>query len=253
MDLVEQTRELIEKSDSILVVTGAGISTGAGIPDFRSEGGVYDIVRKKFNLNEPTDIFNIQYFVNNPSLFYEFAPYLIKDYKPTIAHKYIAELEKDHKVIVLTQNIDGLHMKAGSTNVIHAHGTMNEAYCLNCGNRESNPPYNGSVLTCEICGGLMKPTVVFFNESLPKGFYEFYEDWRSYNFDLLIVIGTGLDVYPVSGLVHEINSFIKDTVYVTKHSDAYLQTTIKVTEDIQKFFKKLMKPKKNGFLPFINF
>ncbi len=253
MDLVEQTKELIDKSSSILVVTGAGISTGAGIPDFRSEGGLYDMVRKKFNLEDPTQIFDIGYFINNPSLFYEIAHYLTKDFKPTTAHKYIADLEKDHSVTVLTQNIDGLHIKAGSKNVIPAHGTMNEAYCLNCGHKEKNPPYNGYVLTCEICGGLMKPTVVFFRESLPRSFFEFYENWRDYNFDLLLVVGTGLEVYPVAGLVYEVNKYINDTIYVTKNSKSYLNATIRVTEDIQKFFKKLIKPKKNGFLPFINF
>lgn len=243
MELIEQTKRLIDAAQNILVATGAGISTGAGIPDFSSEDGLYEAVKKKFNLSNPRLVFDINYFVNNPAMFYEFAPELANEYSPTIAHKYIAELEKNHKVVVLTQNIDGLHRKAGSTTVIDAHGTIAEAYCLQCGYQDKNPSYNGEVLYCEQCGGLMKPSVVFYSEQLPASFYKFYENWKEYNFDLMLVIGTGLEVYPVAGLVHRISKEVKNTIYITKKGSNTLKPIIRVQEDIQQFFKKLKKIK----------
>jgi len=252
MDLIEQTKNLIDNSKSILVVTGAGISTGAGIPDFRSENGLYEIVRKRFNIEDPTLIFDVSYFVHNPSMFYQVAPALSKEYEPTIAHKYIASLEENHNVVVLTQNIDGLHEKAGSTNVICAHGTMSEAYCLTCGHKEYNPPYDGRILFCELCGGLMKPSVVFFSESLPETFYNFSYNWKNYNFDLMIVIGTGLEVYPVAGLVLNMSRVI-NTIYITKVGNPLLITKLNIMEDIQKFFKKLARSNNNPFKRFSEF
>lgn len=246
MGLIDDVKKIIDSSERILIVTGAGISTGANIPDFRSKGGLYEMVGEKFGLADPTMIFDINYFLSNPSIFYEFAPTLVKDYQPTAAHKYIAELEKDHKVTVLTQNIDGLHIKAGSGNVITAHGTMAKTRCLTCGNVEDHPNYNGNVITCEMCGGLMKPDVVFFNEQLPNSFYDFYDNWGDYNFDLMIVVGTGLNVYPVAGLVFKINRYVKNTIYITKVGNERLNS-IRITEDIQKVFKKLSKKGLLGF------
>jgi NAD-dependent deacetylase len=239
MDYINETKNLIEKAKNILVVSGAGISTAAGIPDFRSSGGLYEMVSKKYNLQDPTIVFDIDYFMKDPSLFYKLSPNLQKDYEPTIAHKYIAQLEKDHEVTILTQNIDGLHQKAGSTNVIAAHGSMTRVRCLSCGHIEEEPVYTGDVLTCELCGGLMKPDVVFFGEGLPQQFHHFYENWRNYKFDLLFIVGTGLQVYPVAGLVQNISQFIKDTIYITKEGNPMVNSTVRVTEDIEKFFKKL--------------
>ncbi len=239
MDYINQTKHLIDEAKNILVVTGAGISTAAGIPDFRSENGLYELVSKRFNLKDPTLIFDIHYFMKNPSLFYKLSPSLLKEFKPTIAHKYIAELENNHNVTVLTQNIDGLHKKAGSTNVIAAHGSMSGAHCLSCGYKEENPNYNGEVLTCEMCGGLIKPDVVFFGEGLPDTFHNFVESWKNFDFDLLLIVGAGLQVYPVAGFVQNISRYINNTIYITREGNPMVNATLRIEEDIEKFFKKL--------------
>ena len=199
----ETLKQIINESHNIVVFTGAGISVPSGIPDFRSADGIYN-QKTKFKAS-PEDIISHSFFVNNTEDFYSF----YKDKmcypkaEPNAAHKYFADLEKKGKnVIVVTQNIDGLHQKAGSSIVYELHGTIHQNFCQRCGrmfgldyvmNAEGVPH-------CDKCGGIVKPNVVLYEEGLDEDTIS-----RSINAimtcDLLIIIGTSLRVYPAAGFV----------------------------------------------------
>jgi NAD-dependent deacetylase len=181
------------------VLTGAGISTPSGIPDFRSPTGIYS----KY---DPEELFGLDNFLKNPSYFYTFAlEYLftMKNAKPNSVHLMLKKLE-DIGLIkgIVTQNIDMLHEKAGSKNVANAHGSMKTGHCLNCWKEyslnemeERALKSNDKVARCD-CGGLIKPDIVFFGEPLPekdvKLAYEMLESST-----LVVAMGTTLAIYPV--------------------------------------------------------
>jgi NAD-dependent deacetylase len=198
--------DLIMKSNYIVALTGAGISTKAGIPDFRGPNGIYS--RKDI----PSDkIFDYNYFHEDPTLFYSYIYELLELFqkaKPTKGHRWLKKLQDLGKLkTVVTQNIDGLHLQAGNNQVIEIHGNFNKFYCMQC-NHEVNvkdEEYSiimdkvkaKSVPYCEKCGGTYKPNVVFFGEyvrDLEKALTEVQKA------DLLITIGTSLTVYPAAML-----------------------------------------------------
>ncbi|KAJ8907255.1 hypothetical protein NDN08_003736 [Rhodosorus marinus] len=200
---------------SVVVVTGAGISTAAGVPDFRSDDGIYKRL-EKLNLPEPESVFDISYFRNDPVPFYSLAQELSAfNYKPTFAHRLIKLLDDKGLLRRLyTQNIDGLDAATGlsSDRIIEAHGSFSTASCIDCGGsateqakeaiRQASVPY------CTECEGLVKPDIVFFGESLPDKFYgNLTRDMESA--DLCLVIGTSLKVMPVASL--------PDTMAHSKH------------------------------------
>jgi len=234
---VHRFLELWSKARNVLVITGAGISTGAGIPDFRSSGGLYDQVSERYQLADPSLIFDIHYFDRNPALFYDMAPLLLGNYEPTAAHRFLARAQEDRGVFILTQNIDGLHQAAGSRQVLPAHGDMGELYCRNCPHREAVRAFDGSIPHCPSCGDILKPSVVFFGENLPLSYYDFSRDWRDHGFDLLLVIGTGLEVYPVAGLAQEVSREIANTVVLTRGGAREIQAELRYEGDIQEFFQ----------------
>jgi len=173
--------------------TGAGISTESGIPDFRSENGIYSKYGK--------EVFDINYFYNNPKKFYEFAKEAflpMYNASPNSAHRLLAMLEeKGYLLGVITQNIDNLHFKAGSKYVAELHGNATKFYCTKCKKRYSIKKVLESHY-CS-CGSLIRPDIVFFGENLPD------EDWEmSLNFiekaEAMIVIGSSLVVYPAAYL-----------------------------------------------------
>ena len=132
-DKISELKKIIDDSDSICVFTGAGISCPSGIPDFRSADGIYN--QKTGSMYSPEQIISHTVFVREPELFFEFykSKMLYPDAKPNDAHIYFAELEKrGKKVSVITQNIDGLHQAAGSTDVVELHGSVHRNYCMNC-------------------------------------------------------------------------------------------------------------------------
>ena len=196
-------KQIIKESNNIVVFTGAGISVPSGIPDFRSADGIYN-QKTKFKAS-PEDIISHSFFVNNTEDFYSF----YKDKmcypkaEPNAAHKYFADLEKKGKnVIVVTQNIDGLHQKAGSSIVYELHGTIHQNFCQRCG-RMFGLDYvinAKGVPHCDKCGGIVKPNVVLYEEGLDEDTIS-----RSINAimtcDLLIIIGTSLRVYPAAGFI----------------------------------------------------
>lgn len=202
-DLKEKIRALADKMISarrISFLTGAGISTDSGIPDFRSSTGIYQTTSE--------ELFSIDSFRENPNVFYRaFASFysVIASAKPNSGHLAIAELERrcGKKVDVVTQNIDALHSVAGSSSVAEIHGTLRTASCLDCEKTYESDYFaadmrEGRVPCCE-CGGVLKPDVTFFGEELPaRAFIKAQQAmWET---KLLIVAGTSLQVYPAAGL-----------------------------------------------------
>jgi NAD-dependent deacetylase len=197
--------DLISGARSAVAITGAGISTSAGIPDFRGPNGLY--VTRRY---DPEKAFDIDWFFRDPRLFYEFSSDfigLMKDTSPTFSHRVLAALEKEGTLsAVVTQNIDALHQAAGSKKVVELHGSYRSATCAGCGKSLKELTYDwwagvmqGSpkspLALCEACGGVLKPDIVFFGEPvLAMG------DARMLvqRCDLLLVLGSSLQVMPAS-------------------------------------------------------
>lgn len=198
----EELKNLIKNANYIVIMTGAGFSVPSGIPDFRSINGLYS---KNDSLNQnPEEILSHSYFFKHPKLFYQFyrSKMLYLNALPNIAHNIVAKLEEIGKVkAVITQNIDGLHQQAGSKNVIELHGSIHRNYCLNCGKsfHLSAMTKTNDIPICE-CGGIIKPDVVLYEESLNNHAIEgaIIEIEKA---DLLLVVGTSLLVYPAAGLL----------------------------------------------------
>jgi NAD-dependent deacetylase len=226
----------IRDSKSIVALTGAGISTSAGIPDFRGPSGIYSM--KKYDTEK---IFELTYFLENPELFYDFARDFLSKLevgRPTFTHLFLAQLERAGKLeMLITQNIDGLHECAGSKNLINLHGNINKSYCLQCSKeypleQMRAKVFNEKVPFCDKCGGLIKPDIVFFGE----GVKEFSKAEASvYNSDLLLIIGTSLEVYPANLLA----DFSRGkTVFVGKTTNTLMRYfDLHVDIDIDSFFK----------------
>lgn len=198
-----QLQEWISKSDNIVFFGGAGVSTESGIPDFRSVDGLYN---QKYKFS-PEEIISHDFFYENTEEFYRFYrdKMLLLDKKPNPAHLFLAELEKAGKLkATITQNIDGLHQKAGSKNVYELHGTIHSNHCLKChkyfdaeyiSNSKSVIPY------CDECGGLIKPDVVLYGEGLDEELLMKSLKFI-YDADLFIIAGTSLVVNPAASLVY---------------------------------------------------
>ncbi|KAI8820785.1 DHS-like NAD/FAD-binding domain-containing protein [Fimicolochytrium jonesii] len=193
----------------ILVLTGAGISTSAGIPDFRSPGtGLYDNL-KRYNLPYPEAIFDIKYFRRKPEPFFTLARELYPGFfRPTICH-YFVRLLQDKDVLLrnYTQNIDTLERIAGikPDKLLEAHGSFAEAHCRGKASFSQDEVkrcvFAGEIPRCDVCDGLIKPDIVFFGESLPARFHDLIPtDFTEC--DLAIVIGTSLQVAPFSNLIN---------------------------------------------------
>lgn len=200
MDEIKRLKECIEKSERIVFFGGAGVSTESGIKDFRSEDGIYSM---KFEY-PPEYMLSHEFFVKHPDKFFDFYREMMiaKNVLPNPAHYALAELERQGKLTaVITQNIDGLHQKAGSKTVYELHGTTRKNYCYRCGKAYEIDFINGynGVPYCE-CGGIVKPDVVLYGEQLNGRTLEGAIEAVS-NADLLIVGGTSLTVYPAAGLI----------------------------------------------------
>lgn len=197
---IETLQKIIDKSDNIVFFGGAGVSTESGIPDFRSADGLYN-TRYKY---PPEQMLSHTFFTRRTEEFYEFYrdKMLYLDAKPGKAHIKLAELEKAGKLkAVITQNIDGLHQKAGSKNVLELHGSVLRNYCVKCG-KEYDVTHivnSAGIPKCE-CGGIVKPDVVLYEESLDSETMESSAEYIS-KADVLIIGGTSLAVYPAAGLI----------------------------------------------------
>jgi NAD-dependent deacetylase len=200
MDKIDELQKMIDESSRIVFFSGAGVSTESGIKDFRSKDGLYNM---KCDY-PPEEILSHTFFVEKTSEFYKFYRDKLNclNAEPNICHKYLKRLEEQGKLkTIVTQNIDGLHTKAGSTNVLELHGSIYRNYCINC-NRFYGPEivFNSKDIPhCE-CGGIIKPDVVLYEEPLNEDIIDRTIKEIS-NADLLIVAGTSLTVYPASSFI----------------------------------------------------
>ena len=193
-------QKIIDESENIVFFGGAGVSTESGIPDFRSEDGLY---HTKYSY-PPERILSYSFFIQNPEVFYTFyrEKILYLDAKPNPAHKKLAELEKLGKLkAVVTQNIDGLHQKAGSKTVYELHGSIHRNYCVECGKAYSAEFVKEvkGIPHCT-CGGIIKPDVVLYEESLDGRTIQSAVSAIA-KADTLIIGGTSLVVYPAAGFI----------------------------------------------------
>lgn len=197
-------KNYIKESNNIVFFGGAGVSTESNLPDFRSSDGLFSKkLNKKFS---PEQLVSHTFFVKYPEDFFEFYKknLIFEDALPNDAHIALAKLEKDGKLkAVVTQNIDGLHQKAGSKNVFELHGTVNSNTCPKCKTKYNLKEFlalDGNIPKCLVCGETVKPDVVLYEESLDDATVMGAIDAIS-NADLLIVGGTSLVVYPAAGLL----------------------------------------------------
>ena len=200
MSKIESLKKWIAESEHIVFFGGAGVSTESGIPDFRGVDGLY---RQKFEY-PPEHIISHSFYKEDPEYFFRFYKerMLPLGYDPNIVHKTLARWEAEGKrVTVVTQNIDGLHQKAGSTRVLELHGSIHRNYCEKCGLIYPGEFIRDSidVPTCR-CGGTVRPDIVLYEEALHGPTVDASLDAIA-EADLLIVAGTSLTVYPAAGLI----------------------------------------------------
>lgn len=230
---VDRLVDLLKLSKNTVVVTGAGISTEAGIPDFRGKNGIY----RKLGENQVMNILNIDFFRRHPEQFYEFYRkyFILAPVVPGKAHFVLADMEKAGFIrSIVTQNIDNLHQKAGSKRVIAIHGNADRFQCMD---KECRAVYDSTyasncpqtVPTCAKCGGILKPDVVLFGEQI-RSYFDAQDDIL--NARLLIVIGSSLTVYPLAGFVKEFSTFTQDLIIINKGYTAMDHAaTIKIDVD----------------------
>ena len=200
MNDLETLKQWIAESNRIVFFGGAGVSTESGIPDFRSVDGLY---RQKFEY-PPERIISHSFFMQNPDYFFRFykEKMLPLGFSPNITHQVLADWERRGKLTaVVTQNIDGLHQKAGSRQVLELHGSVLRNYCMDCGKfYDGEFVKNSTGIPKCTCGGTVKPDVVLYEEPLDSCTVEQSISAIS-QADMLIVAGTSLTVYPAAGLV----------------------------------------------------
>ena len=207
MDQIEQLIKYIDESNNIVFFGGAGVSTDSGIPDFRSTDGLYNQHDIQFDEYNPEYLLSCDCIIHKPEVFYEFYRQKldVRNIEPNITHKVLAKLEEMGKLkAVVTQNIDGLHQKAGSKTVYELHGTTQINYCTNCGT-EYDSDYifksDEKVPMCN-CGGVIRPAVTLYGEALPSK--AVLGTLKAMNeADLLIVAGTSLRVAPAAYFIGE--------------------------------------------------
>lgn len=201
-ETIQRLKEWVDHSDNIVFFGGAGVSTESGIPDFRSVDGLYH----QHYAEPPETILSHTYFERKPEEFFRFyrEKMLCLDAEPNAAHRKLAEWEAQGKLkAVITQNIDGLHQKAGSREVLELHGSVHRNYCRRCHAFYDAQWVKDSegVPHCPVCGGVVKPDVVLYEESLDEETLS-----KSVHYlrqaDMLIIGGTSLVVYPAAGLIH---------------------------------------------------
>ena len=235
---IQLFKQLVDESKNIVFFGGAGVSTESGIPDFRSKDGLYNQQYKY----PPEEILSHTFFLNNTDEFYKFykAKMNSLNYEPNITHIMLAELEKRGKLsAVITQNIDGLHQKAGSKIVYELHGSVLRNYCMNC-NKFYDAEYvfsSNGIQKCT-CGGIIKPDVVLYEEGLNQD--TLINSVKAIeNADLLIVAGTSLTVQPASGLINYFRG--KNLVLINRDATPYdYKASLVINESLGKVFGEIL-------------
>ncbi len=235
----KQLKKWIDESDNIVFFGGAGVSTESGIPDFRSENGIFQAINE-YGVR-PEVILSHTFFMQNPEVFFKYykKTLLYPDAKPNDCHKALAKLEEMGKLkAVITQNIDDLHQRAGSKNVLELHGTLYKNYCMKCG-KTFDLDYvtaDEGITRCDACGGIVRPDVVLYEEGLDQETIYQSVDFIS-KADLLIVGGTSLNVYPAAGLLNYYRG--NKLVLVNKSATSYdNKAALVIAENIGEVFRK---------------
>lgn len=245
MEEIQKLKELIDSSENIVFFGGAGVSTESGIPDFRSKDGLYNQHDVRFDKYQPEYLLSHSCLVYEPKVYYEFHRQKMdtRNIEPNNAHKYLAALEKTGKLKgIVTQNIDGLHQKAGSRVVYEIHGSALRNYCMSCGKEypedyifESEEP----IPKCS-CGGIIRPDITLYEEGLPEDQVSGAIGALS-KADMLIIGGTSLSVYPAASFI---NYFRGKSLVVINESDIAVrgaENTLIIREKIGKVFTELAK------------
>lgn len=219
---IAELQTIYDNSQNIVFFGGAGVSTESGIPDFRSQDGLYSQEWKY----PPETIISRSFFNANPTEFYRFyqKKLIVKNVQPNIAHIQLAKMEQTCKLkAIVTQNIDGLHQKAGSKNVFELHGSTLRNFCMDCGASysaefiEQSENFPDKLPHCKKCGGLVKPDVVLYEEGLDQNIINGAIN-AIQNADTLIIGGTSLVVYPAASLIDYFNG--KNIVLINKSQTA---------------------------------
>lgn len=220
MSKINQLQEIIDDSSNMVFFGGAGVSTESGIPDFRSESGIFKSLEKYGDT--PENLVSHTYYMDHTEEFFNYyrENLIFADAKPNPAHIALANLEKAGKLkAVITQNIDGLHQKAGSKEVLELHGSIHRNYCQIC-HKEYGLNHileSDGIPRCE-CGGIVKPDVVLYEEPLNNAVLSFSIDYIQ-QADTLIIGGTSLVVYPAAGLINYFNG--DNLVLINKSETPY--------------------------------
>lgn len=239
-DKINILHNMIEKSNNIVALTGAGISVPSGIPDFRSANGLY--TTSKGYSYSAEELLSHTCFVNDTEEFYEFYKnnMIYKNATFNKAHLYLKKLEDSGKLkAVITQNIDGLHTLAGSKNVLEFHGSIYRNTCMDCGKKYDLDYILSSkgIPRCNVCGNIIKPDVVLYEEGLDEQIVTKSIN-AVYSADMLLVIGTSLKVYPAAGLVDYYRG--NRLVLINKDATGYDGSAdLVLNEDIIKVVEKL--------------
>lgn len=221
-DNIKKLKELIDSHNNIVFFGGAGVSTESNIPDFRSSSGLFN---EKLNKNfTPEQLVSHTFFNRYPEDFFKFYKdkLIYENAQPNNAHITLAKLEDMGKLnAVITQNIDGLHQKAGSKNVLELHGSVHRNYCTKCRKfytLEEMLNLNGNIPYCHMCGAIVKPDVVLYEEPLDNSVVNKAVNELK-NADLLIIGGTSLVVYPAASFIDYFNG--NSIVLINKSSTSY--------------------------------
>ncbi len=236
MNQYEKLKTIIKESSKIVVFTGAGISVPSGIPDFRSARGIYS---EEFGNFSPEQIISHTFFIKNPKLFYEFygTKMVYPDAQPNDAHLYFASLPNVSAVV--TQNIDGLHQKAGSKRVYELHGSVLRNYCMKCHKFYDLKDIDVHKPSYCDCGGMIKPDVVLYEEPLNENVVYPAID-AIMEADTMIVIGTSLVVYPAASYLQFFKG--KHLILINKSTTSYdSKADLVFNEDVIEVVKKLQE------------
>ena len=242
---INEFKNLLNAHSRIAFFGGAGVSTESGIPDFRSKDGLYNQHDVKFEMYQPEYLLSHDCLYHKPKVFYEFYKQKmdVRAFNPNACHNALSKMESDGKLLgIITQNIDGLHQKAGSKRVYEIHGTTSVCQCTKC-----EEEFDGNIIfeqdslipRCPNCGGMLRPLVTLYGENLPNDFYNAQN--MLYDSDMLIVGGTSLTVYPAAGLVRDYPYHSKPLVIINNQETPYDKVAkIVFHESISKVFEDVL-------------
>ena len=234
---IQQLNQLVNESNNIVFFGGAGVSTESGISDFRSKDGLYN---QKYDY-PPEEILSHTFFIKHTEEFYKFYKDKMNSlkYEPNITHIKLAQLESKGKLkAIITQNIDGLHQKAGAKNVYELHGSVLRNYCMKCKKfYDAKYVFSSKGIPICTCGEIIKPDVVLYEEGLDENTLE-KSIISIINADLLIVAGTSLTVYPASGLINYFRG--KNWVLINRDVTPFdSRANLVINETLGKVFKEI--------------